>query len=229
MTGFDLGVIAITLISGLLAMIRGFVREMLSILAWIGAAAAAILALPYLGPLARQVIAPAWLADAVAGFTVFAIVLVLGTIVTFRLGERVPEGRVGLLDRTAGFIFGLARGFLLVTIAYIFIAWLVPRDALPGWMAGSRLLPAVAVTAQWLTGWAGDDAPASRRGEAPVPRAHPGSAPSVKPQSSQAGPVKDKDNNPSPAADTAAGEGYNAEERRRLDQLFESLGRDGDR
>ena len=214
MTGFDAGVIAITLISGLLAMIRGFVREILSILAWVTAAVAAIASLPYVAPVARQMLEPAWLAESIAAFTIFAVVLVAGSILTFRLGERVPEGHVGTLDRTGGFLFGLARGLLLVTVAYIFVAWLVPRQEFPRWMADARLLPVVSATAETLAGWVGNDAGEAARG----PRATIGTQPDT---------AEDPPADRSPGADSGDLEGYNAEERRRLDQLFQSVGPNG--
>lgn len=216
MTGFDAGVIAITLVSGLLAMIRGFVREILSILAWVTAAVAAIFALPYAAPLAERVLEPEWLAESVAAFTVFALVLVLASLVTFRLGERVPEGHVGVLDRTGGFLFGLARGFILVTIAYIFVAWLVAREDYPAWLGEARLLPVVSATAETLTGWVGAGSDPAARAPRPSPRA---------PRDDAAG----QETPDAPGADTDGVEGYNAEERRRLDQLFESVGGNGDR
>jgi len=217
-TGFDAIVIAITLISGLLAMVRGFVREMLSILAWVTAAAAAIFALPYLSPEAREWVEPTWLADGIAAFLVFAVVLVVASLVSFQLGERVPDGHVGALDRTGGFLFGLTRGFLLATIAYMFIAWLVAREDFPPWLDDARLLPLVSTTAETLTNLvapASEDSTAAQRAK---PRATNDQAEST------AGSKADPQNGD---ADTAPNEGYNAEERRRLDQLFESVDGNG--
>lgn len=218
MTGFDAIVIAITLISGLLAMVRGFVREILSILAWVTAGAAAILALPYLSPKAREWIDPTWLADGTAAFLVFAIVLVLASLLSFQLGERVPDGHVGALDRTGGFLFGLARGFLLATIAYMFIAWLVARDDFPPWLDDARLLPLVSATAETLTNLVDPDdevAPAALRAR---PKAAPKNA------GTTTGSKADPQNG---TADSTPNEGYNAEERRRLDQLIESVDGNG--
>ncbi|GAA6157300.1 CvpA family protein [Pyruvatibacter sp. HU-CL02332] len=217
MTGFDAIVIAITLISGLLAMIRGFVREMLSILAWVTAAAAAILTLPYLAPRVREYIDPTWLADGIAAFLVFAIVLVVVSYISFHLGERVPDGQVGALDRTGGFLFGLARGFLLATIAYMFIAWLVAREDFPPWLDDARLLPMVSATAETLTNLVAPNADVTAGSQSAKPRAadKPGTTWGSKPD-----PQKGD-------ADSEPDDGYNAEERRRLDQLFESVDGNG--
>ena len=45
------------------------------------------------------------------------------------------------LDRTLGFGFGLARGLILVVIAYLFFTWLVPEDTQPQWIRDARSLP----------------------------------------------------------------------------------------
>lgn len=218
MTGFDAIVIAITLISGLLAMVRGFVREMLSILAWVTAAAAAIFSLPYVAPKAREYIDPTWLADGASAFLVFAVVLVLASYISFHLGERVPDGQVGALDRTGGFLFGLARGFLLATIAYMFIAWLVAREDFPPWLDDARLLPLVSATAETLTNWVAPDADRTPAVQRAKPRTTPDAA------GGTSGSKADPQNGD---ADSSADDGYNAEERRRLDQLFESVDGNG--
>lgn len=232
MTWFDAIVIAITLISGLLAMVRGFVHEALSILAWATAAVAAFVALPYLSPIVSEFIGPAWLADAAAALAVFVFVLFMVSVFTFRLAARVPDGRVGLLDHTGGLVFGLVRGFLLVTIAYIFLAWLIVPKDFPPWLEDSRLRPVVSLAAETITDWfnsLGQSTP-----EAPVD-ALPG-APNAgntandsksdskgDGEGSAAAPAAPPDS----TADTVQDEGYKTEERRQLEQLIESVEEDG--
>ena len=58
---------------------------------------------------------------------VFIITLIVVSLITFRISDRVLDSRVGALDRTMGFIFGLARGFLLVAIVFILFSALA-RD-----------------------------------------------------------------------------------------------------
>ena len=47
----------------------------------------------------------------------------------------VLDSRVGALDRTLGFLFGLGRGLIIVVVAFLFFAWLVPDRSQPDWIA----------------------------------------------------------------------------------------------
>ncbi|HEV3242445.1 MAG TPA: CvpA family protein [Methyloceanibacter sp.] len=129
----------IMLVSGFLAMVRGFTREVLSIFSWAVAAVAAL----YLTPKYWQSVASYFHSPAFAqiGFAagVFIITLIVVSLITFRISDRVLDSRVGALDRTMGFIFGLARGFLLVAIVFILFSALA-RDQ-PGWITEARSYP----------------------------------------------------------------------------------------
>ncbi len=135
----DVILVVIMLVSGFLAMVRGFTREVLSIFSWAMAAVAAL----YLTPRYSSVLSPyidnptvAMIAFA-AG--VFLITLIIVSLITFRISDRVLDSRVGALDRTFGFLFGLARGFLLVAIVFILFSALA-RDQ-PAWILEARSYP----------------------------------------------------------------------------------------
>jgi membrane protein required for colicin V production len=70
---------------------------------------------------------------------VFIVTLIVVSLITFRISDRVLDSRVGALDRTLGFIFGLARGFLLVAIVFILFTALA-RDQ-PEWVRNARSYP----------------------------------------------------------------------------------------
>ena len=67
---------------------------------------------------------------------VFIITLIVVSLITFRISDSVLDSRVGALDRTLGFVFGLARGFLLVAIVFILFSALA-RDQ-PEWVRNAR-------------------------------------------------------------------------------------------
>ena len=46
----------------------------------------------------------------------------------------ILDSKVGALDRTLGFLFGAARGFLIGVVAFVFFDWLVPAKAQPDWV-----------------------------------------------------------------------------------------------
>ena len=45
-----------------------------------------------------------------------------------RIADFIIDSRIGALDRTLGFLFGAARGILLVVVAMLFFNWLVPAE-----------------------------------------------------------------------------------------------------
>lgn len=137
----DILLAVIMLVSGFLAMLRGLTREVLSILSWAVAALATLFFFPKYQTQARVYIEPPLLADAVLAAGIFLVVLIIVSLVTVRISDSVLDSRVGALDRTLGFLFGLARGLVLVVIAYLFFTWLVPEDTQPKWIREARTLP----------------------------------------------------------------------------------------
>jgi membrane protein required for colicin V production len=127
--------------------------------------------------------------------------------------------RAELLDRTLGFIFGLARGLLIVTVAYLFFAWLVPNpDDQPDWIRTARTKPAVESTAALLFSLAPQPGSGTTRQETAPPRA---SAPAPRQEAAPA-PAQPRQTAPDSGADRENGPGYNPSERRGLDRLFEN-------
>jgi len=143
MTSADLIIIAILALSALLAFMRGFVREVLSIGAWVGAALATIYGFPLAQPYARKYIEVALFADIAAGVTIFVVALILLTILSHALSKNVRDSALGAVDRSLGLLFGLVRGAVLVCLAYLVMAWAIPKDDRPVWVAQSRTLPLV--------------------------------------------------------------------------------------
>ena len=132
----DVILITVMLISGFLAMVRGFTREVLSIFSWAMAAVAALYLTPkYSGMLSPYINNPS-IAQIAFAAGVFIVTLIVVSLITFRISDSVLDSRVGALDRTFGFIFGLARGFLLVAIVFILFTALA-RDQ-PDWVRNAR-------------------------------------------------------------------------------------------
>lgn len=143
-TLFDGLLIGLMLISGVLAMIRGFSREILSVGSWIAAAVAAFYFFPRLSPFVGQYTAQIseskTLADLGAAGIIFAITLIVVSLITMRVADFIVDSRIGALDRTLGFVFGAARGALLVVVALLFYNWLVPENQWP-WIANAKSKP----------------------------------------------------------------------------------------
>jgi membrane protein required for colicin V production len=151
MNGLDMLVIGIVILSGLLAFARGFVRECLSIVSWLGAAGAALYAMPLLRPYAERYVPKGAIADAVAAGVVFVLVLIALTLITSRISRRVQRSSLSALDRTLGLIFGLMRGALLVAIGFIALGFVLPKSGdRPQWLAQSKTAPLFASATESL-------------------------------------------------------------------------------
>jgi len=135
----DIILIVIMLISGFLAMVRGFTREVLSVFSWAVAAVAALYLTPKYYTVLQPYIDKPSIAQIVFAAAVFVVSLIVVSLITFRISDKVLDSRVGALDRTLGFIFGLARGFLLVAIVFILFTALA-RDQ-PDWVRNARSYP----------------------------------------------------------------------------------------
>jgi membrane protein required for colicin V production len=135
----DVILIAIMLISGFLAMVRGFTREVLSIFSWAVAAVAALYLTPKYANLLEPYVGNPSIAQIAFAAGVFIITLIVVSLITFRISDSVLDSRVGALDRSFGFIFGLVRGFLLVAIVFILFNALA-RDQ-PEWVRNARSYP----------------------------------------------------------------------------------------
>lgn len=145
----DVILVIIMLLSGFLAMLRGLTREILSILSWAVAALASLLALNY-KEWARGFVDQKMhvVADVALVAVVFIVVLLVVEFATLQLSNKVLDSRVGALDRTLGFIFGLVRGLLLVVICYELFNLIVPREKLPPWVMEARSLPVIERTGE---------------------------------------------------------------------------------
>jgi membrane protein required for colicin V production len=139
LTILDVIVIVVVLISAMLAMVRGFVREVLSIASWIAAAGVAYLLYKSVVPVVKPYIASTTVQSVVAAGAVFIVGLIIATYITTKVANFVVDSRVGAVDRAFGFLFGAARGILLLVVALLFFNWLVPTQ--PAWVAKAQTGP----------------------------------------------------------------------------------------
>jgi membrane protein required for colicin V production len=143
MNGLDLAVVTVIVMSGVFAFARGFVKEALSIIAWIGAAFAALYGSAYLLPAAARFLPKGPVTETAAGIVIFLVVLILLSLLTSAVSRRVKQSGLSAVDRSLGLVFGLVRGVVLVCLGYLALSWAVPADERqqPAWIAQARTLP----------------------------------------------------------------------------------------
>ena len=141
MNALDLAVIAVVVLSAIFAFARGFVREALSIAAWTGAAAITLYGFNQVYAVVLRFVTTPLLADLVAGAGLFIASLIVLTIVTGLVARAVHMSALSSIDRTLGLFFGLARGLLLVSLAYLVLDFSVPTGDRPGWIREAKSGP----------------------------------------------------------------------------------------
>jgi membrane protein required for colicin V production len=156
-TLLDILLLVVMLVSGLLAMIRGFMREILSIGAWGIAAFVTLYSFAKVLPIAQGYFSSNTVATGVTIGSIFLLTLLIVSIITVRISDMILDSRVGALDRTLGFLFGLARGLIIVVVAFLFFAWLVPEKQQPVWVSGAKSKVVLQSTGQWLMSMLPDD------------------------------------------------------------------------
>jgi membrane protein required for colicin V production len=140
-TIFDGIVIGVVLFSAVLAMVRGFSREVLSIVSWGGSAVAAYYLYPKLVPYAKHYTDDDRIAIVGSAAVVFLVALIIISFITMKIADFIIDSRIGALDRTLGFLFGAARGVLLLVVAVAFWNWLVDEPHRPDWVNNAKSKP----------------------------------------------------------------------------------------
>jgi membrane protein required for colicin V production len=145
MNTVDIIVIAVVAISALIAFLRGFVREVLTIGSWLGASLVTLYGFPLLQPKFEQWISNKLGADIVCGISLFLGSLIVFSIFSHMIARFVRGSALTAVDRSLGLLFGLLRGAILVSLAYMLIFALDPNM-----LRGARTTPMMARGAEIL-------------------------------------------------------------------------------
>ncbi|MDX2289613.1 MAG: CvpA family protein [Hyphomicrobiaceae bacterium] len=158
LTYLDIGVIAVSAISGLLALYRGLTRELLAILSWMIAGVAVLYFVLNHRKFAEEVAVQMGgvqvvIAQAAVGIVIFLVVLIFVHLITARISDTILDSNIGMIDRIAGLFFGLVRGFVIVVIPFMLALSFFPDDAQhPDWVKNARSKPYLQSTGEALRG-----------------------------------------------------------------------------
>lgn len=128
MNGVDIGIICVVLISAAIGLIRGFTREILSVVSWLGAGMATLIALPLAQNIARQYISNPMMADIATAGVVFVLFLIIFSLISHFLSGLVRQSALGGIDRSLGFGFGILRGIIFLCLIEITMGCFVARS-----------------------------------------------------------------------------------------------------
>jgi membrane protein required for colicin V production len=153
-TVVDIFIIVVLLASILIGAMRGLVREVVSLVFWIAAIwsawAFAPLVEPYLGGLLSGPHIRVW----VARLIIFVVVLCIGGLVGFIMGQLAQHSGIGWLDRVFGMMFGFARGMVLLGMLGL-CGELLELQSEPWWHR-SVMIPYCVTVGDWLRGMVGE-------------------------------------------------------------------------
>jgi membrane protein required for colicin V production len=148
MSWIDLIIVVIVIISALISLVRGFVKESISLASWI---LAGFIALRYFTPLA-ELLEPYVESPTIRTGSAFAILfvssLIIGAIVNFMASQAVSKTGLTGTDKSLGVVFGAARGLLIVTML-VLLAGLTPMPSEP-WWNDSAMIDFFSDMANWI-------------------------------------------------------------------------------
>jgi membrane protein required for colicin V production len=132
LTAFDYAVVAVVVVSVLFSLVRGAVREVMSLVSWIGAFLIALHLAPILSRLLPESFGHPWLRLFAAFIGVMLVCLVVFMLFTLALAEFVRGAGLKPWDRLLGAVFGLARA-VVILVVLVLAAGLTPLPREPAW------------------------------------------------------------------------------------------------
>ncbi len=128
LNNLDVIILIIVLISALIALSRGFVKEVLSITGWVIASALVIALLPILNPITLNYIESGTVAGITTAMIIIIVFMVAWILLTGKLVDKIKTSKLKGMDRALGLFFGILRAFLLVILFHILVGWIIPPE-----------------------------------------------------------------------------------------------------
>lgn len=138
LNNLDVVFLIITGVSALVGVARGMTKELLSLAGWILAAAAVFYMTPLLEPVMQKYIASKVLASVVSGMVVLIVFCVVWILTVDKIASVIRSSKLSALDRILGFMFGTARGIVIVILIAMMLTTLIPEESKKGVFAESK-------------------------------------------------------------------------------------------
>lgn len=138
LNNFDVIILIIVAISALIALNRGLIKEVLSIVGWVLATMCIIYLLPICLPFAKKFTSSGIIAGVISTLSIFVLFFIIWIYSTGSIIGSIRTSKLNGLDRFLGLFFGIMRAFLLIVLFYIMTSWIVPVDRQPETLAKSK-------------------------------------------------------------------------------------------
>lgn len=138
LNNLDFVILAIVLVSALIALNRGLIKEVLSIVGWVLSTIIIVYSLPVCVPFVKKYIESGIIAGIVTSLAVFVIFFVIWIYTTSSVVGKIRTSKLNGLDRFLGLFFGVMRAFLLIVLFNIMVSWIIPNDKQPEILVKSK-------------------------------------------------------------------------------------------
>ncbi|MFT5813499.1 MAG: membrane protein required for colicin V production [Psychroserpens sp.] len=148
MVWIDYAILAVIGISALISLVRGFVKEAISLIVWISAFFVASSFYLNLSTLLTN-ISDQLLRNAASIAILFIATLILGALVNYIIGQFVSKTGLSGTDRVLGIVFGALRGVLIIAVVLFFMDAFTPVSSSLWWQS-SQLVPEFTLIVEWF-------------------------------------------------------------------------------
>ena len=128
LNNLDVVILIVVAVSALIALSRGLIKEVLSIVGWVLATMAIVYLLPVCLPFTKKFISSGLLAGILTALSIFVLFFVFWIYSTSQIIGKIRTSKLNGLDRFLGLFFGIMRAFLLVILFNIMVSWIIPED-----------------------------------------------------------------------------------------------------
>lgn len=139
LNNLDVIILIIILISALIALNRGLVKEVLSIVGWVLGLWVVAISISYIKPIAEKFVESSTMAGALSAVCVLVAFFIFWIFVSSSIVGKIRSSKLSGMDRFMGLSFGILRAFLLIALLYILISWIMPKDEQPELFKESKL------------------------------------------------------------------------------------------
>lgn len=138
LNNLDIIILIVVAISALIALNRGLIKEVLSIIGWVLATVSIIYLLPVSLPFAKKFISSGIVAGIITSLFIFVLFFIVWIYSTSAIIGKVRTSKLNGIDRFLGLFFGIARAFLLVILFNIMVCWIIPQENQSEVLTGSK-------------------------------------------------------------------------------------------
>ena len=142
---FDVIILVLVFISALFAFFRGFSLELLSISVWIisffVSYAYGINLINFFNKIINNIL----ISTAISYVVVFTIIFVIFSFLTRKFSVFIKDSYVGLIDKSLGFIFGILRGYVIVSLCFFLFDYFYNGKRLE-FIESSKIIPVIKIT-----------------------------------------------------------------------------------